>query len=537
MDESNNRVYYSYLPIILILVLGAFLLFFHLDHRPFWQDEAETACLAKNVLKYGVPRAYDGVNIVSQEAGSDYDHNFLWRWSPWLQIYVTAAAFRLGGLTTYAGRFPFAMLGLGCIFLVYRLVRHNFGDRAWALWSAALLTCSVPFLLYARQCRYYSLGALFSLMTIYAFKADWQIKKGPAFLLCCSLGLLFYANHLIFLSFSCAGFLAAVLLYHSVMPLARSFKVIIGTGAIILPGLFLFSIQQQATMLGLKSILENLQTYAGDFFQFMFPLPVGLYLVWRWGRMLWLRSGLSGAPQDRFILFLGLVLLGNILILIPAPQAEFRYLVHLYPLCAIILGWVVCRAWRYHKFSGALLAVLLLATNWLSMLPMDWLKLINRPIHNDPYMLIYPNLPLKLYLTELCSPSRDVNKNLIQFFQTHAQPGDIILTTYGDLPLQFYTSFKVLGGLKGPIPLTRPPDWMVLRWHTRWNRYYDLNEPEVLIRQLLSNSTDYQPVILPAEDEMFGNQPDPLFHRFLPPVVSTAPLVVYEKKLPAQHNP
>jgi hypothetical protein len=90
----------------IILALAAFLLLFHLDHRPFWQDEAETAGLARNVLKYGVPRSYDGVNIISQEQGREYDQNFLWRWSPWLQIYIAAAGFKIGGLTTYAGRFP-----------------------------------------------------------------------------------------------------------------------------------------------------------------------------------------------------------------------------------------------------------------------------------------------------------------------------------------------------------------------------------------------------------------------------------------------
>ena len=186
MAEPSMRVDRLFSPIMIILALGAFLLFFHLDHRPFWQDEAETACLAKHVLKYGVPRAYDGVNLVSQEAGHEYGPNYLWRWSPWLQIYVAAGAFRLGGLTTYAGRFPFALLGLGCIFLVYQLVRHNFRDRTWALMAAALLACSVPFLLFARQCRYYSLGAFLTLASLYAFREKWQSKTFPALLLCLS---------------------------------------------------------------------------------------------------------------------------------------------------------------------------------------------------------------------------------------------------------------------------------------------------------------------------------------------------------------
>jgi hypothetical protein len=537
MAEPSLRVYRLVPPIMIILALGALLLLSGLDNRPFWQDEAETACLAKNVLKYGVPRAYDGVNLISQEAGKEYGSNYLWRWSPWLQIYVAAAAFRLGGFTTYAGRLPFALLGLACIFLVYRLVQRNFGDRAWALAAAALLACSVPFLLYARQCRYYSLGAFLTLTSLYALREDWQSKTWPAVLLCLSLGLLFYANYLLFLSFAGATFLAALLLSSSEMPPARTIKLIIAIGIIILPGLFFFHIHQQALMVSQGAILDNLQTYFGDFFQFMFPLPLGLYLLWRWGRLLWTRSGLAAAPQEKFILFLSLVVIGNILILTPAPQGEFRYLVHLYPLCAIALGWILCRAWRYQKFCGALLGVLLLGTNWLYVVPLDWLGIINRPVHNDPHMLIYPNLPLKLYISELSSPYPDVNQSLIRFFQKHGRPGETILTTYDDLPLQFYTPYRILGGLGGAIVTTRPPDWLVLRWYPRWNRQYDLNASEVLIRQLLSKSSDYQRVVLADEDEIFGNQPDPYFHHFRPPVESLSPLAIYEKKNPLRLTP
>ncbi len=52
-------------------------------------------------------------------------------------------------------------------------------------------------------------------------------------------------------------------------------------------------------MVSLEAILANLQTYLGNFFQFMFPLPLALYLMWRWGRLLWTRTGLSGATQGK----------------------------------------------------------------------------------------------------------------------------------------------------------------------------------------------------------------------------------------------
>ena len=529
MDKSSNRVYYAHFPIILILALGAFLLLFHLDDRPFWQDEAETACLAKNVLNYGLPRAYDGVNIVSQEQGREYDENFLWRWSPWMQIYVAAAAFRLGGLTTFAGRLPFALMGLGCIFLVYQLVRRNFDDHTWALWAAALLTCSVVFLLFARQCRYYSLGALLTLTSLYAFKEDWQSKFWPALLLCLSIGLLFHTSYLLFCSYLVLAFPSAVWLYPEKFSWKRTTIIIIFIIIIVFPGLLLFKIQQQSELVNLISIPLNLEQYFSSLLQYLIPFPIALYLIWRWRRIFWNRSAIPVEPEERFVFFLILIIIGNLLILSLAPQREHRYLVHLYPLCAIILGWVICQAWRYHKISGVLLALLLLFTNWLNLVPMDWLRIINRPMDTNRHMLTYPNLPLKLFLTELFSGYPDVNLNLIQFFQTHARPGDIILTTYGDLPLQFYTSCQVVGGLQGNISIARPPDWVVPRWETRWNRAYHLNESEIFIREKLSLTSDYRSIILPVADEAFGNRPDPYSHHFIPVAKPLAEVVIYRK--------
>ena len=41
--------------------LEGFLLFYQLDNRLLWGDEAETALLAKNVLRFGIPKTTDGM--------------------------------------------------------------------------------------------------------------------------------------------------------------------------------------------------------------------------------------------------------------------------------------------------------------------------------------------------------------------------------------------------------------------------------------------------------------------------------------------
>ena len=101
---------------------------------------------------------------------------------------------------------------------------------------------SVPFLLFARQCRYYSLGTTFTLLSLYAFMSDWQRKFLPAALLCVSVGLLFHTNYLLFFSFVVPAFLAAYWLYPEKFILKRTLLVAIFIMIIIFPGFFLFKI-------------------------------------------------------------------------------------------------------------------------------------------------------------------------------------------------------------------------------------------------------------------------------------------------------
>ena len=504
-----------------------FLLFFRLDHRPFWQDEAETACLARNVLKYGVPQAFDGVNLISQEEGREFNRDYLWRWSPWLQVYLTAAAFALGGLDTTVGRLPFAVLGLGCVILVYFLVKRHFGDLAWARLAAAFLGFSVPFLLFSRQCRYYSVGALLVLLSLYAFRQKWQSRWGPALLLAVSLGLLFYTNYLIFFSYTAAFLLAAILFYRREVLVFRSLVVLLVLGLMLVPGLAFYRIWEQTSMMDVLHVWISLNRYFGDLFQFVLSMPVAIALIWRWRR-----PEIPRDPKERFAIFLTLIISVNLSILALIPYCEHRYLIHLYPLSAMLLGWVVCRLWSYQRFAAVLLGLLLMFTNWLHLVPLDWLRMTNRPLHNDIYMLTYPNIPIKLYLGELFSPYPDVNSNLIRFFQSFAQPGETILTTYDDLPLQFYTPCKVIGGLQGEVLLgpEELPDWVVKRWYSRWNRDHKLISSEAFILEKLKLEKDYQAVVLPYEDEIFGNRADPFYHHFVPPVEPINRITIYCKR-------
>ncbi|MFH1139010.1 MAG: glycosyltransferase family 39 protein [Pseudomonadota bacterium] len=526
---TRRRGFDPILPVILIVAV--FLLFFQLDQRPFWQDEAETACLAKNVLKYGLPYAFDGKNLISQEEGREFaDGDYLWRWSPWLQIYLHAASYYIFGPTTFAGRFPFALSGLLTILMTYVLIRRRFDDVAWARASASLLTLWVPFLLYARQGRYYAVGALLTVLSLYAFRGKWGSRVGPALLLVFSLALLFYANYLLFLSFCAAIFLAALILYFRELRPARTMILGALTAALAVPGVLVSRMGQQTGMMDLGKFSDGLESYLTDVGVFMLPLPLALYLALRWGSAPFRGRLDRRDPGERFVLFLVVILAINILVLALVPQVFNRYLAHLYPVAAMICGWVAVKAWRFQKATGALLFVLLGFTNYLHVLPMDWLGWVNRPWHTAFNMLNYPDIPLRLHLTETTSDLGDVNRCAIDFFRENAGRDDVVFANYGDLPLMFYTDLQVLGGLQGRVPPDdHPPDWVLKRPFLTLSRERFFMRADEYLYNKLDLEQDYEPIVLACPAEMWGARADPYAHRFLPVQEPFRRLTVYRK--------
>ena len=138
--------------LIAALTIGALLLLSRLDGVRLWQDEAETALLGRNTLRYGVPVVWDGRNLVAQYYSLDFERHLLHQ-KGWLPSYLVAASFALFDESTASARLPFAVLGLAALWLCRRLALRLTGDPATATLALFLLSTSLPFLLYSRQCR------------------------------------------------------------------------------------------------------------------------------------------------------------------------------------------------------------------------------------------------------------------------------------------------------------------------------------------------------------------------------------------------
>ncbi|MGB2961084.1 MAG: glycosyltransferase, partial [Candidatus Omnitrophota bacterium] len=92
----------QHIPIIIITIVAAVLILANLGNQYLWQDEAETAMLAKNILRFGYPKAWDEMNLVNPAIRTGYGENHAWLYHPWVQFYIAALSFLLFGTSTLA---------------------------------------------------------------------------------------------------------------------------------------------------------------------------------------------------------------------------------------------------------------------------------------------------------------------------------------------------------------------------------------------------------------------------------------------------
>ncbi len=183
--------------LLLILLLSCFLIFSGLTNRALWRDEAGTAIIGENVLKYGVPTVFDGKNLVVT-GYNDFNKDYI-STKPPLQYYLIAGSFLIFGTNTFAARLPFAIMGVLTVFITYFVALKLTSNRKIALTSAFLLAISVFFIMHSRNARYYSMSAFFSVLSTY-FYLNFIKEKKDKFKLIISCSLLFYTLPPVFLA-------------------------------------------------------------------------------------------------------------------------------------------------------------------------------------------------------------------------------------------------------------------------------------------------------------------------------------------------
>ncbi len=518
--------------VALLLTLAALLLFTRLDDRFLWQDEAETAVLAKSVLSLGVPTAWDGRNLVSQESGQEFrstDHR--WFWTPWLQHYATALAFVLIGPSTWSARLPFVLFGIGALYLTYVLAWAISRERRVARVASLLLLGNVPFLLHARQCRYYAPAAFFTLLLVAQYLRALEGRRGAyAGVVLAAVGL-FHSHYVV-----CAGIGAGLALHFALVDRRRAiclrFLACAGvTFVLTLPFLLGFIDRGAGQALpGLDRSLASLGEAVFHLNRYAMPfvLPVVALAAWlgrrRAGSGAW--QGIAEAEQDvRTRGGLAIACAGIVcvtLLLAVMPWFFFRYYVPLIPLAAIGQALLFSPWLRAKPRATLVLALVLLITTDLAgrLLPIphavDARSTLQFQTGDEQPGIVVGTwaswIPMAGYLYEITHDHVGPIEALVEQIEPEVELGQVMLATYGDLPIQFYLpSLRVVGGLSGEDPRPyRDADWLFVRAHTH-------RSGDARLKRFIASDVDrarYEPVHLGVADLPYENRPDPTYHKF-----------------------
>lgn len=192
-------------PLLLIIPLFLFLFFYRFDWATLanW-DEAWYGAIARNIANTG--------NFLKMEFNGKtyYDH-------PPLGFILMAASIKLFGATTFAVRFPSAILGLGSVVLIYFLGRELFKEKMVGLAASMVLGTSVWYLVRVRSGDLDSVFVFFYILTAYL-----SVRSVKNFAL---FPLTMASFAFLILSKTLVGASAAVLiLFNNLLPVFKSKK-------------------------------------------------------------------------------------------------------------------------------------------------------------------------------------------------------------------------------------------------------------------------------------------------------------------------
>ena len=490
--------------LVAILAIAGLLLFTNLGNQYLWQDEAETALLAKSILAKGYPSAWDGKNLITQNAGLDSNEGHVWTWSPWLQFYAAAFSFKLLGMNAFAARLPFALVGLAAVVLFYFFTLRLGRNETLARISTLLFVTSIPFLLHTRQARWYVLAVFATLWLLYACLRLRDREKGAVLQVALSAVTLFYSNFVIL--FGVAGGILLHYLGCFVFKAGRpAFKSVLASVLVVslftLPWIFYTEAWDKSNVFEEYALgfLDRLKLFVGkniiNLNGYFFPFLLIPLLFWRRKESAWNGAGIG---RGNFFLLL-LTVLATVAVLSVLPWAYFRYLIGLTPVCAILLGLVVWRIWDFNRAAATVVLALLIFTNVFTLaLPPHRLK------------FDFPD-----FLYEITHDYDGPNEGIVRYLKEHGDAGQFVITNYGQLPIMFYTGMRAIG-FGQDLRVPEQADWIIPR-RGRPN--------EGFLRYL---ARGYRPIRIDYPDIPWGNRPDPFYHRYR--TVTDAPKVILYKK-------
>jgi len=357
---------------LVIFIAACALALFGLTNHPYWDDEANTALFARALRATGHLSAFDGINVIGYRLGAELDDNLRNTYMPPLQYGVAALGQAIFGDTTFGGRILFVLTGLASLWLLFLWAHWHLAGRLPA-WLPMLLVAIAPaYLLYIRQCRYYSLTVLFTLALL-ALAAAPITRRRMLILASClsalSMGLLMFSNYL---SAVTAGALLSLLFvlqryrtrtYATVFGVTMAAALLTGIFVLITANPFSHGVALKGSITGLARIcilawwhLTGLGSF--EFFPLAVPALLGLL---RWVKQL--RPHRALLDEGLFICLMLLVYSSVVVIFSPQAVndtrglADMRYVVPLIAIGSLASALLIHAAWRFSRPVGVVVTL------------------------------------------------------------------------------------------------------------------------------------------------------------------------------------
>jgi len=539
--------------------MGALLIFTNLGTDYLWEDEGDTAALAANILKFGVPKAWDGAAFLDSDHGARLNRDLVMVTHPWLQYYLAAGSFLLFGQNTFAARLPFAVAGWMSILVVYFFVWRLTGSRLAAFTAAALLTSSVQFLLYARQCRYCSLNLLLVCWLFWTFFNMKSARECTLFVL--AAFLLFHTHPYGIAPVVALGGLS--LIYPPFRTQRRWIWFAAPAIALLtLPWLALSSLSSTGSALNTtaaQSLGEFVERCVQAFIESTSVAPligtgIGLIvaLLMHSAKRKIARSDVTDvatAPNKPALLqinemsillsvFATVVLYGLATAISQSSDslwlAGMRYSSAVLPLAAIAAGILIAKASRGNWVIWTALVLvfgftkLAQLTPWVAANPSGLIRFGKYSVGaHVPERVVdrFLGSGLLMYVRDLWRENPGTVEKSCKFLRENARAGDVLIVNYGMEPTYFYTRLPQAMGILRQYPVYERarelglPEFVFGSDHARWIVWRSAWEtgPGYAINDVLRDITEHGgkiTTVMEMDETVWENREDIHFHRF-----------------------
>ena len=485
---------------LLPILLFSIFVIANLNNRVMYADESVTAMLGKNILTYGLPKAWDGKNLVLAGVnGNEFNASLIYIRDNWLAYYVAAAGQLIAGLfgtdafgSVFCMRILFALISVLGIILFYFLVSDISNNKLVIFLALLLYATSIPIILHFRSIYYVALVPTFVISTV-----------------------LFYRKTIASLSWKyCLLFIiSSILLFHSLFVHFFILMFSIGTIYILfdrkkdnvrfcftsLVFIAFFTLPWWLYQRSFLRIVENsIFTRNGDFFQtvlgylwqihaYYFPfITVGvialILLIIRNKKAK--RSSSNQVKKTKlktetFKTFLTIVspCIYNIFIVsFFSSFLETRWLIACVPFLFIASAYLIAFIIKQSKYIGVLVLIIVIMTNFLHVAPYLLIKSMNINVDTIDYF-IKPPVPfydandsgwdnqkatLEEYLATMCyvqsypinfieelsNDYYDADEGIIMFFNSYAEENQTAyLFGYQYETFAYYNNIKIINRL------------------------------------------------------------------------------------------